>query len=72
MSDTPHASTSFFQTIKERCDLEDYLTKNLNVELVSGGSGMMSALCPFHEEDTPSFIMNDESDRPWKTPPERR
>ena len=59
--------TSFFQTVKEKADLEDYLTKHLNVELVSSGSGMMSALCPFHAEDTPSFIMNDDSDRPWKT-----
>ena len=68
MSDSRESSTSFFQTIKERCDLEEYLTKQLNVELVSSGSGMMSALCPFHEEDTPSFVMNnEEGGRPWKT-----
>ena len=64
---TAARDTSFFDTIKEKVDLEDYLTKHLNVELVSSGGGAMEALCPFHEEDTPSFRLNDERDRPWKT-----
>ena len=31
--------TSFFTTIKEQVDLEDYLTKHLGVELVPDGPG---------------------------------
>lgn len=62
-----HRDTSFFDAIKEKVDLEDYLAKHLNVELVHGSSGMMNAICPFHEEDTPSFVLYEERDRPWKT-----
>lgn len=57
---------SFFTTIKEQVDLEDYLTKQLGVELVPDGAGRMAAVCPFHEEDTPSFKMMESDDGPWK------
>jgi len=58
--------TSFFTTVKEQVDLEDYLTKHLGVELVPDGPGRMAALCPFHEEDTPSFKVEESRDGPWK------
>ena len=58
--------TSFFTTIKEKVDLEDYLAEHLNVELVPDGPGRMSAVCPFHEEDTPSFKVMDSDDGAWK------
>ena len=58
--------TSFFTTVKEQVDLEDYLAKHLGVELVPEGSGRMAAVCPFHEEDTPSFKVSESNDGPWK------
>jgi len=58
--------TSFFTTIKEQVDLEDYLTKHLGVELVPDGPGRMAACCPFHEERTPSFKVSESEDGPWK------
>lgn len=58
--------TSFFDTVKEQVDLEDYLGKHLGVELVPEGAGRMAAVCPFHDEDTPSFKVTESNDGPWK------
>jgi DNA primase/replicative DNA helicase len=59
-------NTQFFNIIKQKVDLEDYLTEHLNVDLVPAVGGRTSAICPFHEEDTASFIVQ-ESDQGWKT-----
>jgi DNA primase len=59
--------TSFFDTVKQKVDLEDYLAQHLNVEFVNASSGTMHAICPFHEEDTPSFVLYQEGEKPWKT-----
>ena len=58
--------TSFFTTVKEQVDLEDYLAKHLNVDLVPEGAGRMAAVCPFHDEDTPSFKVMESDDGAWK------
>jgi len=58
--------TSFFTTIKEEVDLEDYLSEHLGVELVPDGPGRMAGLCPFHEEDSPSFKVMESDDGKWK------
>jgi DNA primase len=58
--------TSFFTLVKEQVDLEDYLSKHLGVELVPEGAGRMAAVCPFHDEDTPSFKVMESDDGAWK------
>ena len=45
----------FVQLIKDRTDILDLLTKDLKI-IKSGSS--YKALCPFHEEKTPSFTIN--------------
>lgn len=57
---------SFFTTIKEKVPLEDYLSDHLGVELVGDGGGRQKALCPFHEENTPSFSVSDSDDGDWR------
>lgn len=57
--------TSAFTTVKEQVDLEEYLTDHLGVDLVPSGAGRTTALCPFHAEDTPSFVVEDTGDG-WK------
>lgn len=58
---------SIFDEVKQRVDLIDYLSEHLGVELVPAGR-TFKALCPFHEEDTPSFVVQDSRDgAPWKT-----
>lgn len=57
--------TSFFEETKRRVPLEDYLAKHLGVDLVPDGPGRLAAICPFHEEDTPSFKIS-ETDEGWK------
>jgi DNA primase len=52
-------SDSIFSQIKERVSLEDYLVNHLNTDLVPNGPGRMAALCPFHDELTPSFKVTD-------------
>jgi DNA primase/replicative DNA helicase len=52
-------SDSIFSQIKERVALEDYLVNHLNTDLVPNGPGRMAALCPFHDELTPSFKVTD-------------
>jgi DNA primase/replicative DNA helicase len=59
-------NTQFFNIIKQKVDLEDYLTEHLNVDLVPAVGGRTTATCPFHEESTASFIVQ-ESDSGWKT-----
>lgn len=56
----------FFNTIKQRVDLEEYLEKYCDVELVPDGPGRSRACCPFHEEDTPSFKVQ-EGQKGYKT-----
>ena len=58
--------TSFFTTIKQEVPLDDYLSKHLGVELVPSGPARQAAVCPFHEEDTPSFFVMDSDDGQWK------
>lgn len=50
---------SFFTQVKEQVPLEDYLIQHLNVDLVPDGPGRLAAVCPFHDEDTPSFKIQD-------------
>lgn len=58
--------TSFFTTIKQEVPLEDYLANHLGVELVPSGPARQAAVCPFHEEDTPSFFVMESDEGPWK------
>lgn len=59
---------SIFTQIKEKVPLEDYLVHHLNVDLVPNGPGRMAALCPFHDEVTPSFKVteSDEGFQYWR------
>ena len=47
--------TDYVQIIKERVNLVEILSNDLN--LIKSGSNY-KALCPFHEEKTPSFTVN--------------
>jgi DNA primase/replicative DNA helicase len=60
------SNASFFDEIKTRVDLVKYLTDVLNLDLVSDGPGRMAACCPFHEELTPSFKVEESRDGGWK------
>lgn len=53
---------SIFTQIKEKVPLDDYLIHHLDVDLVPDGAGRMKALCPFHDETTPSFKVTDSDD----------
>ena len=58
--------TGFFDTIKQKVDLADYLAKHLGVDLVGDGIGRMAACCPFHAETTPSFKVSESFEGSWK------
>ena len=47
----------FVKIIKSRLSLTEYLGKDL--KLIKSGSNY-KALCPFHNEKTPSFIINSQ------------
>ena len=48
-------NVDFVKIIKEKINLVDFLSKDLR--LIKSGSNY-KALCPFHNEKTPSFIIN--------------
>lgn len=57
-------NTSFYNIVKEKVPLQDYLQNHLNVEIFPAGAGTEKAICPFHEEDSPSFVIT-QSDGGW-------
>lgn len=48
-------SAEFFNHIKQEVDLIDFLIEHMQVDLSEEPGGKFSAVCPFHEESTPSF-----------------
>lgn len=59
---------NFWDEIKRRVDLVEYLATHCGADFVSDGPGRVAACCPFHAEDTPSFKVSDSrSGEPWKT-----
>jgi len=58
---------SIFDDVKRQVDLVEYLSEHGGAEFVSDGGDRLAACCPFHEEDTPSFKVQDaRSGEPWK------
>lgn len=58
---------SIFDDVKRQVDLVEYLSEHAGAEFVSDGGDRLAACCPFHEEDTPSFKVQDaRSGEPWK------
>lgn len=57
---------SFFNEIKQRVPLDEYMATHLNVEFVEDGAGRLAAVCPFHQEDTPSMKVTESSEGDWK------
>jgi DNA primase/KaiC/GvpD/RAD55 family RecA-like ATPase len=66
MAQADHRDTSFFDTVKEKVPLEQYLQEHCNVEFVSDGPGRLAACCPFHAESTPSFKVRESDEHPWQ------
>lgn len=59
--------SNFWDEIKRRVDLVEYLSSHAGADFVSDGPGRVAACCPFHAEDTPSFKVTDaRSGEPWK------
>ena len=48
---------NYAKIVKEKISLVDFLSKDLR--LIKSGANF-KALCPFHNEKTPSFIVNTE------------
>jgi transcriptional regulator with XRE-family HTH domain len=57
-------SSSVFDVIRERVPLRDYLANHLGVECGPGGHAKR---CPFHDDDSPSFLIHEPSGRQWET-----
>lgn len=49
--------SDFIQTLKDRVKVSDIIGKN--VQLKSSGMDRYKGLCPFHQEKSPSFFVND-------------
>lgn len=60
--------SNFWDEIKRRVDLVEYLSTHCGADFVSDGPGRVASCCPFHAEDTPSFkVSESRSGEPWKT-----
>ncbi len=51
-------SQELIQRIKDRIKLSDILSRH--VALIPAGHMRFKALCPFHNEKTPSFVISDD------------
>ena len=49
----------YAKIIKEKVKISEIISRDCN--LIRTGSGF-KALCPFHEEKTPSFVVNDDKE----------
>ena len=51
-------SQDFIQKIKDNIIISEFLHKY--IQIIPAGNGRHKALCPFHNEKTPSFLINDD------------
>ncbi len=54
----PHFSDTFLEELRQRVSLQDVVGRYVKLQSKSGGEFL--GLCPFHNENTPSFTLNEQ------------